>query len=87
MLRRITTRAELQELTKELGVAGDWHENDQMDVTATLHGTSFDTAGFWPEDPKRNTATEQHVILYKEGEPVAAVNIAMLFAWANGYGD
>jgi hypothetical protein len=84
-MKRINTRAELLELAKELEVGGDWHENDEVDVTATLHGTSFDTAGFWPEDPDRGAATEQHVILYKEDKPVAAVNVAMLFAWATGY--
>jgi len=86
-IKRITTRDQLLELQKELGACPDWHENDEVDVTALFAGTRFDNAGFWPaergSDPER---LEMHVILKKEGEPVAAVNLATLLAWATGYG-
>lgn len=85
-MRRIRTKAELTALTKELGVAGDWHEPDNQDVTATVHGDSFDNAGFWPEGQglSNSDRTEMHVILHKDGKPVAAVNLATLISWASG---
>lgn len=84
-MKRITTRAELIELAGELGVGGDWHEPDEVNVTVTTKGRKFDNAGTWPEcsEPR---ILERHVILKKNGKPVAAVNLAMLFAWATGFG-
>lgn len=50
-LRRITTRAELVELARELGMRHDWHEPDEKGVTAYVEGSDldFDNAGFWPQ--------------------------------------
>ena len=88
-MKLIHKRAELVELAKQLGTRPDWHEPDEQDLTAEVHGASFDNAGFWPEDEHRAYTApeviEQHVILYQEGQPVAAVNLATLFAWATGY--
>lgn len=47
-IERITERHQLVSLARRLGVGGDWHENDQADVGAEVHGLSFDNAGFWP---------------------------------------
>ncbi|MEV6401258.1 hypothetical protein AB0M39_41890 [Streptomyces sp. NPDC051907] len=44
---RIRTREELIALARDLA-AGDWHEPDEQEITATVHGVHFDTAGFWP---------------------------------------
>jgi hypothetical protein len=85
-LKRITTRDELKELADELGVRPDWHEPDEQNVTVATKGRSFDTAGFWPE-PTASGLQERHVIIKQNGKPVAAVNLAVLFAWATGYGD
>jgi hypothetical protein len=86
-MQRITTKAQLVALANTLGVRPDWHEPDEQEVTALTHGTSFDNAGFWPADATRSVTVEQHVILKKDGEPVAAVNLATLFAWATGLED
>lgn len=103
--RRITERQELLDLMTELHIPGDWHEPDQADITAAVHGLNLDNAGFWPlsevgrpygvdqdEAPlmgipdRRPTLphAELHVTLLHEGRPVAAVNLASLFAWATG---
>jgi hypothetical protein len=89
-MRRINTRADLIDLAKELGVRPDWHENDESDVTATTHGVTFDNAGKWGRDYIADDGydyTEQYVTLYKDHEPVAAVCLATLFAWATGLTD
>lgn len=95
-MKIITERQELVELAKELGVRPNWHEPDEQDLTALVDGHSFDDAGFWPNGEGR-VATELHVLLYKteynevsgynerSGEPIAAVNLTTLFAWATGY--
>ena len=88
-MKRITRRWELKELANELGVRPNWHEPDEQEVTASTHGVSFDNAGFWGQEYRSSfdgaEYTEQYVILHKDGEPVAAVNLATLFAWATGY--
>ena len=84
-MKRITTKAELIELAGKLGVRADWHEPDEQDVTATMHGKSFDNAGFWPEP--RFVREEMYVTLWQYDEPVAHVNLATLFAWAAGLED
>lgn len=86
---RIRDRAQLVALAEKLGVRPDWHEPDEQEVTATTHGIGFDNAGFWGKEYRSSydgrEFTEQYVILHKEGSPVAAVNLATLFAWATGY--
>lgn len=88
-MKHINSRADLITLAKELGVRPDWHEPDEVDVTATMHGVSFDNAGFWGREYHSGfdgkEYTEQYVVLHKDGEAVAAVNLAILFAWATGY--
>lgn len=97
-MRKITTRAELVKLARELGVRPDWHEPDEQDLHATVVGKSFDNADFWgldPRDPKSGgPEVELHVILWhgelvdglwKKHQIVATVNLATLFAWATGH--
>ena len=91
MSKRIDTAAELRELARELRVRDNWHEPDERDVTAVVHGTDFDNAGFWGNykgepmtfgDPPRQ---EIWVELFQDGKPVAEINLATLFAMATGY--
>lgn len=90
-MKRITTKAELVELARELGVRPDWHEPDEQEVTATTHGRTFDNAGCWGETYRSTfdgyDYTERYIKLYKNGKAVAAVNLATLFAWATGLED
>jgi hypothetical protein len=81
-MQRITTRDQLINLANELGT-GIWHELDEIGVTAETHGTVFDNAGGWPiEDRPAREIWEMYVTIKKDGKPIAAVNLATLFAWA-----
>src|SRR5688500_16187121 len=87
-MKKINTRAELVALKKELALRDEWHEPDDVEVTAEVHGAYFDKAGFWPDAGRPCTApeiVEQHVVRSAYGEPVAAINLATLFAWATGW--
>jgi hypothetical protein len=96
-IKRIITRAELVELARELKMRPDWHEPDEQEVTAKVRGGSFDNAGSWGEGdflawtgmygarPRLEESLELWVILYQDGQPVAEVNLATLFAWATGF--
>ncbi len=86
MMRRILKREELIELAAELGVRPDWHEPDEQEVYATTQGNNFDNAGFWPAEYKAGRTVEKHVIIYKAGQVIAAVNLATLLAWASEKG-
>lgn len=83
--RRLTKRSELIALANAFGMRADWHEPDEQDVTAVVRGQTFDNAGFWPEPEK--TYEEMHVVIFREGKPMASVNLATLFAWATGLED
>lgn len=93
-IKRIDTQDELVALAKELGVRRDWHEPDEREVTAEVRGKSFDNAGFWGIRDEADMlarsghsgalAVEQYVVLYQDGQPVAEVNLATLFAFACG---
>lgn len=86
--KRITTRAELAELTRQLGVRPDWHEPDGQNVDASVIGTNFDNAGTWgPGCDAHESAPHREisVLLYQDHQRVAEVNLATLFAWATGY--
>lgn len=87
-IKRITRRAELLALAKELGVNADWHEPDNQDVEAAVLGSNFDNCGTWGpgcDVPESASYRELSVMLYQDGTPVAEVNLATLFAWATGY--
>lgn len=72
----ITNRAQLQQLARDLGVRPDWHEPDEQGVDAAVGGEYLDNAG--------HVADELTVAIYKDGEEVAAVNLATLLAFATG---
>lgn len=84
----IRTRKELLTLARDLGVRPDWHEPDEEGVDAVVCGNVFDNAdrvcgSRWcsSSDPSR-TFEEIGVYLMKDGEPVASINLANLFAFA-----
>lgn len=90
---RIDNIRQLQEVAATLGVRPDWHEPDEQEVTAKVYGQSFDNAGTWPMDLSRagerfaatapdSEALEMYVELYRDGLPIAQVNLATLFAMA-----
>jgi hypothetical protein len=90
-MRRISERQELVELAQELGVRPDWHEPDEQEVTALCVGDDFDNAGFWPagygcKSGKGGEVCEKHVVIWKDGHAVAAINLATLLAWASERG-
>lgn len=83
-MKRIISRGQLIELAEELGVQQGWHKPDEQGITARVEGVTFDNAGFWPATDDGFIApemVEHHVILTRDGEDVAAVNLATLFAW------
>jgi hypothetical protein len=93
-IKRINTKAELQDLARELGVRPDWHEPDEQGVTAFVSGHSFDNAGFWGVGGTGTLPSvyqEMWVTVSRQSDydgnfiPVAEVNLAMLFAWSCGY--
>lgn len=100
-MRRIQSRTELVALAEELGVNAEWHEPDNQDITARFAGTDgiFDNAGFWAGNTYGSGREEMYVVLHRLldepdehgnrriGEPIAAVNLATLFAWATGLDD
>jgi hypothetical protein len=90
MAKRINSRDQLVRLARELGVRDNWHEPDEQEVTVKVRGDSFDNAGFWGRyKGELNTfgdgQQEVWVELLKDGEPVAEINLATLFAFATGY--
>lgn len=85
-LQNVHSAAELRQLAVDLGVRPDWHEPEKQGLTAHVEGESFDNAGFWPAErcDLPSDRIELHVILTRNGEDIAAVNLATLFAWACG---
>lgn len=87
-MRKIVTKAQLVDLAAELGVRSDWHEPDEQEVSAVVRGERFDNAGFWGEIRLTGKSYEEmYIVLRRDGEPVAAVNLATVLAWATGLED
>jgi hypothetical protein len=85
---RVVTRDQLQRVARELGVRPDWHEPDEQGVTAVVTGKCLDNAGFDGSAAGCLSGTageELGVTIFKDGQPVAEVNLAMLLSWACGY--
>lgn len=96
-MKRIVERDQLRQLAQELGVRPDWHEPDEQDVGAKVYGTHLDCAGFWAyrtDQSPHPDIEELHVILWRtrydektgrreDVEPIAAINLATLLAWAS----
>jgi hypothetical protein len=86
---RINDRNQLRAIARRLGVSPDWHEPDQQDITARVHGDNLDNAGFWGRREDGATLStfgdgqqELWVELFQNGEPAAEINLATLLAWA-----
>lgn len=77
----IHNKKELIELAEKLKVRNDWHEPDEQGLDIRVTGYRFDNAHC------DLAGHEYAVIIYKDGEAVAVVNIALLLAWATGYVD
>jgi len=84
----IRSKEQLQELAKRLGVRSDWHEPDEQGLEAVIFGKGLDNAmgsGYGVTkalEPDQDG--EMNVVLLKDGEPCAAINLAWLLAWACG---
>lgn len=74
----ITSRDSLEDVRQRLGLRLDWHEPDEQGVTAEFEAGEFDNAMVLP-------GSESGVYLLHEGRRVAYVNLALLFALANGH--
>lgn len=90
--KRINEAQQLRSLAWYLRVRDNWHEPDEQGLTAVVHGTDFDNAGFWGHDRDGSLSTygdpprqEIWVELFKNGVPVAEINLATLLAFATGY--
>ncbi len=87
MMIRITNRRELMAIAEDLGVSSDWHEPGERKVDVRIEGEHFDNAGAWPEESLRGGYTgdwrgEFCVVLTKDGQDIAVVNLASLFSMA-----
>jgi hypothetical protein len=79
----ITSKKQLLDLAKELGVRDDWHEPDEQEVTAKVFGKSFNNAGFYGIECHISTEQKElYVVLYKDEKPVGEIALATLFAFA-----
>jgi hypothetical protein len=72
-VRRITTRSEFVNFSRDMGVRPDWHEPDEQELTARVEGRplDFDNAGFWPASESYHAGefdqhTELHVIFSRK---------------------
>jgi len=90
-LIRVQTAATLVEVYKSLGVDVTWHEPDNSGVDAYVIGAHLDNAmgsriDPIPSDDPTNPSGEFNVVITKDGEPFAVVNLAMLLAWGTFHG-
>ena len=83
-MQRINGRAQLVKLAQELGTGADWHEPDEQGLSARVEGEDLDNAGCWPESAVniKGYKGEFCVVLTKDGEDIAVVNLASLFSMA-----
>lgn len=75
----IHSRNELLTVMRRLGIPANWHEPDQAGVSAIIHGDHLDNAGIYTAD-----YAEFRMVILKDGQTVARVNLATLFAIASG---
>jgi hypothetical protein len=79
----ITSKKQLLDLAKGLGVRVDWHEPDEQEVTAKVFGKQFDNAGFYGSECTLSSEQKEiYVALFKNNVLVAEINLATLFAFA-----
>lgn len=81
--KRITSKAELQALARELKVRPDWHEPDEQEVDADVHGCHLDNAGSWGAETLGQRPYQEYWIeIIQDETPAAEVNLADLLAFA-----
>ncbi len=82
-IKRISTIEELEILTKNLGVSKTWKKADEQNVTAEHSGKTFLNEGIWGHKTAiEPNSLEQYITIYKDGSPVAEVNLVSLFSWS-----
>lgn len=80
-MQQIRSVAQLSALAASLGVRSDWHEPDEQEVSARIVGDHLDNAmGSTAVD----NCGEFNVIITREGQDVAVVNLAVLLAFGAG---
>jgi len=94
-LLRIDTPAQLADFAREHKIPVNWHEPDQVGITAKVSGQALDNAGFWGQNGASADFPSVYLELWvticrrREGTgeeiPLAEVNLATLFSWACGY--
>jgi len=82
-LTRINDPQALADFAIEHGLRSDWHEPDEREISARVVGDHLDNAMGPTVD--RNCG-ELNVVLTKDGEDVAVVNLATLLAWGAAHG-
>jgi len=88
---RIQTPGQLADVAAELKVRVDWHEPDEQEVNARIIGNHLDNAmgsrfETIPDDDPSNPAGELNVIITRDGEDYAVVNLATLLSWGSAWG-
>lgn len=78
-LVKINTPAEMRYTALFLGVQPNWHEPDEQGVSARIIGDQLDNAMGSTLNP---TTTEINIVLTRNGQDVAVVNLATLLAFA-----
>lgn len=74
----IISKEGLKTFAKRNYLKEDWHEPDEEGITATVVGKYFDNADV-------DGSYDYALLFFKEGRPMAIVNLALLCAWASGY--
>lgn len=82
----INSRLDLESVAERLGTRGNWHEPDEVGVSAVVVGTTLDNA--CGNDIRAGAVESDYqemiVLLKKDDAVVAKVNLANLLAWAEG---
>lgn len=79
-IRGIHTFRDLSELAAELGVRDNWHEPDEQGVSARIIGTHLDNA-MGSTTRGIGDAGEFNVVIMKDAQDVAVINLATLLSW------
>lgn len=61
-MKRIETLRELVDLARDLGVRPDWHEPDEVEVTARVTGVQLNNTGAWPASEVTTIGLERLVV-------------------------
>lgn len=80
-VEKINSRAQMASLAQDLGVRVDWHEPDEQGVSARVVGNHLDNA--MGSEAGHLNCGEYNVVISKDGQDVAVVNLATLLALAS----